>query len=86
MFQVGVVKKWFDGEGYGFINQPGTHEDVFVHYSQVRMEGRKSLNPGQRVRFKVERRQRGLVASEVEVLEGAEGEERCHACGQQVPR
>lgn len=84
--QVGIVKKWFDGEGYGFINQPGTHEDVFVHYTQVRMEGRKFLNPGQQVRFTVERRDRGLVAVGVEVLEAAQGEELCHACGQKVPR
>ncbi len=82
--QVGTVKSWFDVKGFGFIVQEGSKEDIFVHHTQIRMEGRRSLNLGQQVRFRIERRDRGLMAFDVEVLDGAAGQERCHACGQEL--
>lgn len=83
--QIGTVKSWFDVKGFGFIVlQNGPTEDVFVHYTQVRMEGRRSLIPGQQVWLRLERRDRGLVAIDVEVVKGAVGQDRCHACGQEL--
>ena len=36
--------KWFNAEkGYGFISDGETHRDVFVHFSQIQMEGYKTL-------------------------------------------
>ena len=45
--------KWFnDAKGYGFItNEVGS--DVFVHYSSIQMEGRKSLNQNDIVEFEI---------------------------------
>lgn len=45
--------KWFDSKkGYGFITDTeGT--DVFVRYSNIQMEGFKSLNEGDVVEFEV---------------------------------
>jgi len=83
MRQVGTVKSWFDVKGYGFIVQEGLRGDIFVHHTAIRMEGRRSLNPGQLVRFTIERRDKGLTASDVELIEG-EAAERCHACGQEL--
>lgn len=83
MYVVGTVKSWFDVKGFGFIVQEGVAGDVFVHHSEIRMEGRRTLNPGQQVRFLVDRRARGLMAKDVEVIEG-NGAERCHACGQEL--
>jgi len=83
-YQVGTVKSWFDGKGFGFIVQPVGQGDIFVHHTQIRMAGRRSLNPGQQVRFRLERRDRGLTAFDVEVVEGSAGRERCHACGQEL--
>ena len=41
--QKGTVK-WFNAEkGYGFISDGETHRDVFVHFSQIQMEGYKTL-------------------------------------------
>lgn len=83
MQNIGTVKHWFDEKGFGFIRQVGVGEDVFVHYTEIRMGGRRSLNPGQTVKFRVERRERGLMAFDVEPVDD-DAIERCHACGQEV--
>lgn len=85
MVQVGTVKSWFDVKGFGFIVQEGVRGDIFVHHTEIRMDGRRSLNPGQLVRFRVEQRARGMMAVEVEPIEG-EATERCHACGQEIQK
>jgi CspA family cold shock protein len=57
--------KWFNAaKGYGFIEQEGG-EDVFVHYSQIREEGFKTLNEGQDVEFEVAEGEKGLQARNV---------------------
>ena len=43
--------KWFNAEkGFGFINKDDG-KDIFVHYSQIRAEGYKTLEEGQLVEF-----------------------------------
>lgn len=45
--------KWFNADkGYGFIEQDGG-EDLFVHYSEIQMEGFKTLDEGSPVEFDV---------------------------------
>ena len=57
--------KWFNAaKGYGFIEQPNG-EDVFVHYSQIKEEGFKTLNEGQEVEFEVMQGDKGLQARNV---------------------
>ncbi|MBN1659681.1 MAG: cold-shock protein, partial [Anaerolineae bacterium] len=59
--ETGTVK-WFNGsKGYGFIQREGG-EDVFVHYSQIRGQGFRNLEEGQRVEFNVEQGRKGLQA------------------------
>ena len=59
--------KWFNPEkGYGFISQ-NDGEDLFVHFSEIKMDGFKTLDEGQRVSFEVTEGQNGkLQASNVE--------------------
>ncbi len=46
--------KWFnDAKGYGFIEQEGDGEDVFVHFSAIQMDGFKTLAEGQEVEYEV---------------------------------
>mgnify|MGYP000319866834 len=43
--------KWFNPEkGYGFISQ-NDGEDLFVHFSEIKMSGFKTLNEGDAVTF-----------------------------------
>ena len=58
--------KWFNPEkGYGFISQKGG-EDLFVHFSEIKMDGFKTLDEGERVSFDITKGQNGkLQASNV---------------------
>ena len=58
--------KWFNPEkGYGFISRPDG-DDLFVHFSEIQMEGFKTLDEGQAVSFDVTTGQNGkLQASNV---------------------
>lgn len=57
--------KWFnDAKGFGFIEQD-SGEDVFVHFSSIKMDGFKSLAEGQLVEFEVQSGAKGLHAVNV---------------------
>ena len=57
--------KWFSAEkGYGFISQEGG-EDVFVHFSDIAMDGYKTLEEGTQVEFEVVESERGRKAANV---------------------
>lgn len=60
----GTVKWFNDEKGYGFIEQEGG-KDVFVHYSAINGEGRKSLYEGQSVTMEVTSGQKGPQAENV---------------------
>lgn len=60
--------KWFNAvKGYGFIGREDG-DDVFVHFSSIKMDGYRKLEEGQQVEFSIESGPRGLQAAEVEVL------------------
>lgn len=45
--------KWFNGEkGYGFISMEDS-DDLFVHYSEIQMDGYKTLKEDQLVEFEI---------------------------------
>jgi CspA family cold shock protein len=67
MATTGVVK-WFNSEkGYGFIAIDG-RDDVFVHYSAIKMSGYRILEEGQRVEFDVGPGQKGEEAQNVRAV------------------
>lgn len=62
----GTVKWFNDEKGFGFISVEG-EDDVFVHYSAIKEEGkRKNLDQGQEVKFDVVNGPKGLQASNVQ--------------------
>lgn len=61
----GKVKFWNDEKGFGFIIPDSGEGDLFVHYSDINMKGRRTLEPDQQVTFEVEHGQRGPKAVNV---------------------
>lgn len=59
--------KWFDAKkGYGYIVQDEQGaDDVFVHYGEIKGEGFRALDVGDRVAFDVEQTDKGLRAVNV---------------------
>ena len=61
--------KWFSSEkGYGFIQRDG-QEDVFVHHSQISMDGFRTLDAGEPVEFEIVAGDRGPKARNVSRLD-----------------
>lgn len=60
----GTVKWFSDRKGYGFISRENG-PDVFVHYSEIRQAGRKTLHEGQGVEFEVLKGPKGWQAVNV---------------------
>ena len=63
----GTVKFFNTEKGYGFISRE-QGDDVFVHYSNIKGEGYKSLQEGQRVEFDVAPGRKGEEAQNVRVI------------------
>ncbi len=58
--------KWFNPEkGYGFITLENGKDDVFVHYSAIKMDGFKTLEQGDEVKFSIVNSDRGPQAANV---------------------
>ena len=55
--------KWFNNaKGYGFVNEEGKTDDLFAHYSAIKMDGYKTLKAGQSVSFSIIQGPKGLHA------------------------
>ncbi len=60
--------KWFNPDkGYGFIERD-SGGDVFVHHSEIRTDGYRTLDERQRVEFLVTRGKKGDQAQDVTPL------------------
>jgi len=64
---IGKVKFFHARRGYGFITAP-TGEDIFVHFSFIKMEGYRTLNKGQDVSYELVQTDRGPQAHDVAPL------------------
>ncbi len=59
--------KWFNAEkGFGFISAENG-KDVFAHFSQINIDGFKTLEEGQAVTFDVTEGQKGPQAENIEI-------------------
>ncbi len=70
MARVSGSVKWFSNErGYGFVtsDDPADTKEYFVHYSYIKMNGYKTLRPGQKVIFDIVEDDRGIQARDVSV-------------------
>ena len=60
--------KWFNAEkGFGFITgEDGA--DIFAHFSQIKTDGYKTLEEGQKVSYEVGKGQKGPQAENITVI------------------
>ncbi len=63
----GIVKWFNDAKGFGFITAEDGR-DLFVHHSDIKSEGYRSLAEGARVQFEVVDGQKGPRASQVTLI------------------
>ena len=61
--------KWFNvSKGFGFIQPEGGGKDVFVHFSNIKQDGFKTLKDGQPVEFTLVNNDKGESAEDVILL------------------
>ncbi|MEM9070171.1 MAG: cold shock domain-containing protein [Myxococcota bacterium] len=63
--EIGIVKWFNNAKGWGFISRDEDGADLFVHYTQIRGDGYRTLRPGQQVRYLLRDGPRGKWAEEV---------------------
>ena len=61
----GTVKWFNEDKGFGFITPDNGSKDLFVHQSEIRSEGFRSLEDGQTVEFEVGEGKKGPCAIKV---------------------
>ena len=69
--KTGIVK-WFNNtKGFGFITPDEGGQDLFVHYSDVQMDGYRNLTQDQRVNYVYNDGPKGPSAGQVVVVQSA---------------
>ena len=63
----GTVKWFNESKGFGFLSHEGG-PDVFVHHSEIRAEGFRTLNEGDKVQFEITESPTGPRASNVTLV------------------
>lgn len=61
----GTVKWFNDAKGFGFIQPEGDGKDLFVHMSEIKMDGFKTLKDGQSVDYEEGSGDKGPCATNV---------------------
>lgn len=64
----GTVKWFNDAKGFGFITPDDGSKDLFAHFSEIKANGFKSLQEGQKVEFVVKQGPKGPQASEIKPI------------------
>jgi CspA family cold shock protein len=62
----GTVKWFSDEKGFGFITPDDGSKDLFVHQSDIKTEGFRTLAEGAKVNFEAEAGDKGPRAANVE--------------------
>jgi cold shock protein len=52
---IATVREWSDEEGWGLLVADEVSGDIFAHFSNIQMDGYRSLTPGEHVEIEVVR-------------------------------
>ena len=64
--------KWFNNrKGYGFITRDDNGEDVFAHYTGIKMDGYRKLDDGATVEFDIAKVNDGDQAVNITVVKAS---------------
>lgn len=61
----GTVKWFNNSKGFGFIVPEGQKDDVFAHFSQIKMDGFRTLKTDQEVEFDLVEGEKGKQAHNI---------------------
>ena len=64
----GTVKWFNDAKGFGFITPDDGGKDLLAHFSEIKANGFRSLQEGQKVEFVVKQGPKGPQASEIKPI------------------
>lgn len=64
----GTVKWFNEAKGFGFITPDDGGDDLFIHHSNIDMEGFRKLDEGQKVEFEAAPGRKGMEAQHVKVV------------------
>ena len=63
----GTVKWFNESKGFGFLSQEAG-PDVFVHHSEIKADGYRTLNEGDKVQFEITQSPKGPRAANVTLV------------------
>lgn len=63
---LGTVKWFNDSKGFGFIAPDEGGDDLFAHFSEIQVDGYKSLKENERVSFEITQTNKGKQASNIQ--------------------
>ncbi|HJU50570.1 MAG: cold-shock protein [Pseudogulbenkiania sp.] len=66
--ETGTVKWFNDAKGFGFISPDAGGDDLFAHFSEIRADGFKSLQEGQKVSYQSGKGQKGPQATNIQPI------------------
>ncbi len=66
--ETGTVKWFNDAKGFGFITPDSGSADLFAHFSEIRADGFKSLQEGQKVSYTAGMGQKGPQATNIQPI------------------
>lgn len=61
----GIVKWFNDTKGFGFVTPDDGSGDLFVHFSEIKTGGFKTLKEGQKISFETTQGPKGKQASNI---------------------
>lgn len=73
--QSGTIKWYSTSRGFGFLTPDSGDEDIFVHHSALKRNGKAYIDVGTRVTFRVEHRKKGPSATDVAKLDEIQRDE-----------